>query len=110
MNNDLCRIMFEKEYSLFNEMTKKPDGTYADWNLQLTWNCWQKSWDTCKASDTSDTSDTSIVTATTFQLTHSDPKHPSCILRVGDKVNSPLGKAIIVWLDEETGNCKIKLL
>jgi hypothetical protein len=56
MNNDLCRIMFEKEYSLFNEMTKKPDGTYADWNLQLIWNCWQKSWDTCKASDTSDTS------------------------------------------------------
>ncbi len=52
-------------------------------------------------------------TATTFQLTH-DPDHPKDERRfrfdVGDHVVYPLGKAVVTWLDEETGDCLVRPL
>jgi len=50
-----------------------------------------------------------IVTADTFQLTHSDKVPFKCSFDIGDRVNSPLGKGRIVTLDKVTGNCTIEL-
>ena len=43
----LCREEFEKVYGMVNDLTRDEDGNYRDWNLQLTWNCWIQSWETC---------------------------------------------------------------
>jgi hypothetical protein len=45
-----CRASFEKHYGEINELTKRPSGEYVDWNLELTWKCWEESWSTCKKS------------------------------------------------------------
>ena len=50
--------------------------------------------------------------ATTFQLTP-DADHPKQVGRrfrydVGDHIIYPLGKAVVTWLDEETGNCLVQ--
>jgi hypothetical protein len=45
------RASFEKHYGEINELTKRPSGEYVDWNLELTWKCWELSWETCKCSN-----------------------------------------------------------
>jgi len=49
------------------------------------------------------------ITATTFQLKHSDKIPLKCNYDVGDKVETPLGKGKITWLDKVTGDVKILL-
>jgi hypothetical protein len=51
---DSCRTAFEDIYKLYNELTKKDDGTYEDWNLQLTWSSWETAWNTCAAQSQRD--------------------------------------------------------
>jgi len=48
-----------------------------------------------------------IISATTFQLTQL--RKGSFNFKVGNRVESPVGKGIIVELDETTGNCRVKL-
>jgi hypothetical protein len=54
-----------------------------------------------------------IISATTFQLKHIvrdiDSIRFKCRYDIGDYVESPCGNGIITELDEETGNCTIKL-
>ena len=50
-------------------------------------------------------------TATTFQLRH-DPDRPKTERQsrfdAGDRVLYPLGKGVVTWLDEETGDCLVR--
>ena len=39
-----CRKQFEEVYHDFNKYGRNPDGTYGDWNLELTWKCWDAAW------------------------------------------------------------------
>ena len=44
-----CRKSFDKEYGLINQLARKSTGEYEEWNLELTWKCWEKAWQTCRA-------------------------------------------------------------
>ena len=44
-----CREAFDKEYGLINQLARKPTGEYEEYNLELTWKCWEKAWQTCRA-------------------------------------------------------------
>jgi len=55
------------------------------------------------------TIENTIISATTFQLKHIDSIRFHCHYDIGDYVESPCGNGIITELDEETGNCTIKL-
>ena len=48
-----------------------------------------------------------IISATTFQLT--PLRKGSFSFAIGNRVESPVGKGVIVELDKVTGNCKVKL-
>ena len=50
-----------------------------------------------------------IISATTFQLKHVEPKGFKCYFEVDDLVECPSGIGIVKWLNPENGNCKIML-
>jgi len=43
-NERLVRREFERLYKDFNTLERKESGEYADFNLELTWNCWATAW------------------------------------------------------------------
>jgi hypothetical protein len=52
---------------------------------------------------------TQLITATTFQLTHVNTVPFKCTFDIGDEVNSPCGKGVIIKLNKETGDCELFL-
>lgn len=44
------RSEFENLYKDTNDLTRKGNGDYVDWNLQLTWNCFEKAYTLGRAS------------------------------------------------------------